>query len=275
MSNVKTVGILYHPKLNEAMALAEKLIQVLRSFSISAWFCSAWEEQTARNQLDDSEFIISIGGDGTILRTARVVLSHSIPILGINLGRLGFMTELNANEAVQSLSALLSGKGWIDERAMLQASSAHSGRTFHALNDVVVGRGAIARAMSVDVNIDGVDFTTYRVDAVILATATGSTAYALAAGGPVLHPESQNILLQPVATHLGLGYGLVLPAAATIRLTAHVDYPATLSIDGQNNPPLGNGEQIEVKHSPFLTRFLRLKPRGSFYSALAQRLVGK
>jgi len=272
---MKTIGILYHPKLDEGRALAEKLAQALRSSGNSAWFCSAWEEQTARNQLDESELIISIGGDGTILRTARVVLSHSIPILGVNLGRLGFMTELSANEAEQSLPALLSGKGWIDERAMLQARSSRSGRTFHALNDVVVGRGAVARAINVDVNIDGMDFSTYRVDAVILATATGSTAYALAAGGPVLHPESQNILLQPVATHLGLGYGLVLPATATIKLTAHIDYPAVLSIDGQNNPPLENGEQIEVKRSPFLTRFLRLKPRGSFYSALAQRLVGK
>jgi len=272
---MKTIGILYHPKLNEARALAEKLTQSLRSSGNSAWFCSAWEEQTARNQLDESELIISIGGDGTILRTARVVLSRSIPILGINLGQLGFMTELSASEAEQSLPALLSGKGWIDERAMLQVSSARSGSTYHALNDAVIGRGAIPRAINVDVNIDGVDFTTYRVDAVILATATGSTAYALAAGGPVLHPESQNILLQPVATHLGLGYGLVLPATAIIKLTTHSYHPAVLSIDGQNNPTLENGEQIEIKRSPFLTRFLRLKSRGSFYSALAHRLVGK
>ena len=272
---MKIIGILYHPKLDEARKLAERLAQSLRSSGYSVWFGSAWEETEAKNQLDESELIISIGGDGTILRIARAMLPHSIPILGVNLGRPGFMTELSADEAEQRLPTLLSGKGWIDERSMLQASSIRSDNTFHALNDVVVGRGAVARAINVDVNIDGVYFTSHRVDAVILATATGSTAYALAAGGPVLHPESQNILLQPVATHLGLGNSLVLPATATVKLTIHTYHPGLLSIDGQSNPPLEDGEQVEVKRSPFLTRFLRFKPRGSYYSMLAQRLVGK
>lgn len=272
---MKIIGILYHPKLDEARKLTERLSQSLRSSGYSVWSGSAWEEPGSKNQLDNSELIISIGGDGTILRTARVVLSHSIPILGVNLGRLGFMTELNADEAEQRLPTLLTGNSWIDERSMLQASSTSSGKIFHALNDVVMGRGSVARAINVDVNIDGVYFTSHRVDAVILATATGSTAYALAAGGPVLHPESQNILLQPVATHMGPSQSLVLPATATIRLTVHTYHPALLSIDGQINPTLEDGEQVEIKRSPFLTRFLRFKPRGSFYSMLAQRLVGK
>src|SRR4030042_642368 len=271
---MKIIGILYHPKLDEARKLSDRLAKSLRSSGYSVWLGSAWEEQAAKNQLNDSELILSKGGDGTILRTARIVLSHSIPILGINLGRLGFMTELSADEAEHRLPALLSEQGWIDERAMLQASPTRSGHTFHALNDVVIGRGAVARAINVNVNIDGVDFTSHRVDAVILATATGSTAYALAAGGPVLYPESQNILLQPVATHLGPGSGLVLPATTNIKLTVHTYHTGLLSIDGQDNLPLEDDEQIEVKRSPFLTRFLRFKPRQSFYSTLAQRLVG-
>ncbi len=273
---MKTIGILYHPKLSEGKPLADKLAKKLRAYGQSPWVCSAWEEQTARSKLDGTDMVIAIGGDGTILRASRLVLTQDVPIVGINMGRLGFMTEMTADEVDHNLPLLLEGKGWLDKRAMLQATLTRSGRVFHALNDVVIGRGAIARVISIEVKVDGVPFTTYRADAVILASATGSTAYSLAAGGPVLHPQSQDILLQPLACHLGPSYGLIFPENVTLQIEVESRHQAILNIDGQSNLPLENNEIIEVKHSPHVTSFLRMKPpTGAFYGTLAQRLAGK
>ena len=153
--------------------------------------CSAWEEEKAKPQVAGSDLILSIGGDGTILRAARAVVPHAVPIVGINLGHLGFMTELKATEALDKLPRLLGGEGWIEERTMLEAETVSDGKTFHVLNDVVVGRGSSARVVNIETRIDGEVLTTYRADGVIVATATGSTSYLLAAGGPILYPQAR------------------------------------------------------------------------------------
>ncbi|GAI07775.1 unnamed protein product, partial [marine sediment metagenome] len=198
---MKKVGILYHPMIEAAYTLAKKLQDFLSSSSISVWLCSAWEGEKARAQVAETDLILSIGGDGTILRVAQAVVPGLTPITGINLGKLGFMTELSADEAVDKLPALLAGDGWIDERAVLEAELSptnqehKSARIFYALNDVVVARGAIARIVYVEASINGEPLTTYKADGVIVATATGSTGYSLAAGGPILHPQAKEFLL--------------------------------------------------------------------------------
>jgi len=121
------IGILYHPMIEAANSLAKKLDEFLSSEGISVWLCSAWEREKSRAQVNDTDLILSIGGDGTILRAVQAVVPHPIPITGINLGKLGFMTELAADEAVAKLPALLAGEGWIDERATLEAASSHAG----------------------------------------------------------------------------------------------------------------------------------------------------
>ncbi|GAH02056.1 unnamed protein product, partial [marine sediment metagenome] len=140
-------------------------------------------------------------------RAVQVAVPGLTPIAGVNLGKLGFMTELSVDEAVAKLPALLAGEGWIDERAMLEAELSPAGqdepaRIFYALNDVVVARGAIARTVYIEASIDGETLTTYKADGVIVATATGSTGYSLAAGGPILHPQSKEFLLLPIVPHL-------------------------------------------------------------------------
>ena len=279
--DMKRVGILYHPMIEAAYTLAKELQQFLTSKGISVWLCSAWEGERAKAQVNHTDLILTIGGDGTILRAAQVVVLSQALITGINLGKLGFMTELNADEARAKLPALLAGKGWIDERAMLEAELSpsdkehESPRIFYALNDVVVSRGTIARVIYIDASIDGELLTTYKADGVVVATATGSTGYALAAGGPILHPQAKDFLLLPMLPHLSSAYCLVLLATAVVKLQVNTAHQAMLSIDGHINLPLNSGTSITVKHSSATARFLRVYPETSFYSSLELRLKGK
>ena len=275
---MKKVGILYHPMVKATHLKAKELQDFLDARGVSTWLCSAWEREKARAQLNGTNVIITIGGDGTILRAAQVVAPEMTPITGINMGKLGFMTELSADEALEKLPALLAGEGWIDERAMIEAELSTKNeepRIFHALNDVVIARGAIARGVHIEASVDGQHLTNYKADGVILATATGSTSYSLAAGGPILYPQSDDFLLLPIAPHLCSAYVMVLPATAVVRLRITTVHQATLSIDGHVNLPLSSGDIITVKHSPNRARFLRIHSKTSFYSSLEQKLKGK
>ena len=275
---MKKIGVLYHPKVQATRSKAREIETFLKNKGISVWTCSAWDKDKACEQVPGTELIITVGGDGTILRAAQAVIPVSPPILSINMGKLGFMTELSSLEALAVLPDILEGKGWIDQRVMLRAEVVAGGgqpQVFHALNDVVVARGEIARLIKVIAGIDGQPLTTYRADGVIVATATGSTGYALAARGPVLDPQSQDILLTPVAPHLCLAYPLVLSPAAVITLRLETYITATISVDGHINLPLENGDTVTVGRSPHVTRFLRVRPRESFYSSLEEKLKGK
>jgi NAD+ kinase len=275
---MKRIGILYHPMIKVAHTLAEEVKDFLTAKGVSVWLGSAWEGEKAKSQLKGTELILTVGGDGTILRATQVAVAAQIPITGINLGKLGFMAELSADEFRDKLPALLEGKGWLDERAMLEAElDTGSGKvsTFYALNDVVVARGAIARVVYVEASIDGEPLTTYKADGVIVATATGSTGYSLSAGGPILHPQSKEFLLTPILPHLSLAYTLVLPAEAVVELRLTTHHQAGLSVDGHINLPLESGAVISVKRSSNCGRFLRVHPKAAFYSSLEQKLKGK
>ena len=277
---MKRVGILYHPLKESAYSLAKKLEKFLSTKGISAWVCSAWEGEAARTQVNGTDLILSIGGDGTILRAAQAVVPEPTPITGINLGNLGFMTELSVDEAEEKVTALVGGEGWIDERSLLEAELSpveerEPSRLFYALNDVVVARGAVARVIYVEASIDEEPLTTYKADGVIVATATGSTGYALATGGPVLHPQAKELIMLPIAPHLSSAYTLVLPSKAVVKLRLSTTHSATLSIDGHTNLPLSEGATVTVRHSSNTVRFLRVHPETSFYSSLEQKLKGK
>lgn len=239
---------------------------------VSTGMCSAWEEEAARAEVEGTDLVLSVGGDGTILRAARAVAPLSVPIVGINLGKLGFLTELTADEARDRLPALLNGEGWIDERSMLQAEL--PGRdTLHALNDIVIARGVNPRVIYVDIAIDGTALTTYKADGVIVASATGSTGYSLAAGGPILYPQARDMVLNPIAPHPTFDNSLVLPAASVVELKVHAERQAVLSVDGQVDLMLESGDTVKVSLSPHVTRLLRLNPPTIFYSTLVRRLV--
>lgn len=278
---MKKIGILYHPIKEDAYPFAHKIQQSLSAKGLSVWLCSAWDTAPAVAQVADTDLLLTIGGDGTILRAAQVAVISGTPLTGINLGKLGFMTELHVDEVAAKLPALLAGEGWIDERAMLEAEVAAANQThqprvpFYALNDVVIARGSLPRLVNIEATIDGEPLTNYKCDGIIVATATGSTGYSLAAGGPILHPQSIDFLLLPIVPHLSLSYTLVLPAASTVGLRVSTVTQATLSIDGHINLPLDNGATVTVKRSARTVRFLRLHPPATFYRHLEQKLKGK
>ena len=269
---MKRAGILYHPRIEKAQSLANKLEGLLATQGVSSWRCSAWDEDKARPQVEGSDLIFGIGGDGTILHIARVAAPLAVPILGINLGKLGFITEIDGNELLSRLPDLLKGGGWIEERAMLQTQ--FEDKVLYALNDIVL-RNTTVRLVNIEVEIDGAPVTTYRADGIIIATATGSTAYSLAAGGPILYPQSKEIILQPVSCHLGLNHSLILPPQSIVNLKVASRDTATLSLDGQVNSPLSSEQNVMIKLSPHIARFLRIHPPTYFYSSLWQKLRGK
>ena len=276
---LQKIGLVYHPLNKQALIQAHRLAERVAKAEIVHWLCSAWEPDGIRSKINGTDLVITCGGDGTILRVAQVTAEAGVPILGINLGRLGFMTELTTTEVDKELDKIMDGAGWVEERAMLQAhlrvaSNNESTKSFHALNDVVIARGEIARIVHIAAEIDGHPFTTYRADGVMVATATGSTGYSLAAYGPVLHPESPNFVLTPIVPHLTLRYPLVLPASAQVKLTLYTTHRATLSIDGHTSLSLGDGDSLVIESGPHKTMFLRLRARGYFYRLLDQKLKG-
>lgn len=276
---MKRVGILYNGRMTAAQEMAHRLVKELSGSDF--WVCSVGDEPGVKAQLSGTSLVISIGGDGTILRAARVVVPWSVPIVGINLGKLGFMAELSAQEALEKLPQFLAGSAQVEERVMLLAELPARVRTgeglsaYYALNEAAIGRGAVSRVVYVDVTVDGEHLTTYKADGVILATATGSTGYALAAGGPILYPSSRDMLLQPVAPHLSLPHAIVLPATAVVDMTVRSDHQAMLSIDGQVDISLQDGERVRVRVSPYSARFLRAQSPSYFYGTLPRRLKGQ
>ncbi len=276
------IGIVYHGKMPEARALAETLRKSLADGVNEVWLSEAWDEASSKSQAPGTGLLISIGGDGTVLRAARLVVPHEVPLLGINLGRLGFLTELRDGEnTLRRLPDVIAGNWHVEERAMLhvQVLGSRDGPVLrgaqpylHALNDIVVGRNALGRTIIVSAFIDGTLVAEYRADGVIVATATGSTAYSQSLGGPILHPEAKEMLLIPLAPHLGQSNPLVLSAASSIDLALEPGHAADMSIDGEKGIELTGGQVVRISMSPHVARFVRLPDSPSFYERVAVRL---
>lgn len=267
-------GILYNAKIPAAQDLAGALEAWLNERSVSTWVCPASEEARAKLKMSGTTAVISLGGDGTMMRVARLAAIEDVPILGVNMGNLGFTTELGPVDVYERIPDFLDGRGWLDERAMLEVElPLHSmPTTLHALNDVVVARGSVVRLIRVRASVDGQPITTYKTDGIIVATATGSTGYSLAAGGPILFPNAPEFLLTPIAPHLRLSAPLVLSSDALVELDVQTAHEARLSIDGQVEVPLRNIDVIRVRRSPYMTKLLRIQPKSFFYQTLFERL---
>jgi len=283
MNSSRLVGIVYNALVPQAEEMAKALQEHL-GLGEEGWVRPAAEVESAADLAKETRLIITVGGDGTILRAAKLSVPYEVPMLGINLGRLGFMTELKVEEALDKVPHYLDGDTWVEERSMLQVhpriqgshESAQKGSvpssTYHALNDVVLGRGAVARLVRIRAVIDGEHLTTYGADAVIIATATGSTGYNLSVGGPILDPRSADFILKPVAPHLGLAPGLVLPSTSVVELTVETEHQAMLSVDGYVDLPLAAGDGVMIQQSPHKARFLRAYPPTHYYATLTRRL---
>ena len=265
-------AILYNAASERARPLAEALAETLGA---RRPLLSTADGETDLAELGPSA-LITVGGDGTLLRAARMAAEADVPLLGVNLGRLGFLTEIEAADAVRLAPEYLAGGyAWMDERRMAQAEAQAEGAPrspVAVLNDVVVGRGRIAHLAQIGVSVNGVELTTYQADAVIVATATGSTAYALAAGGPILYPASGDLVIVPVATHGDLDAPVIAPAESSVELVVKSAHDAIMTADGFVDVPLRRGDAVTVSASSRRARFLRAGSPNRFYETLVYRL---
>lgn len=268
-------GILHHPKLPHSQDLAREIAQFLEERGQQSWTGSSWAPEGFVEQLGSTDLIITLGGDGTILRTARVCAAAAVPILAVNLGRLGYLAELQPANWRQGLEEVLKQAYWLEERMMLVAEHHRGDELLHgslSLNEAVVGRGRLARVIRITANVDGAEVARYVADGLIAATPTGSTAYAFAAGGPIMPPTIRNILLVPIAPMFGLARPVVLSQGALVRLTVETDHEAILTVDGQLEVPLQSGDQVTVRAADYVASFVRLRPPSYFYQSLSTRL---
>jgi NAD+ kinase len=275
---LKQVGILAHPQRPQTAPAAAQIQQSLQGSGLTTWLETNWEETTVREAVSQSQMVVAIGGDGAMLRAARVCAPYAVPVLGVNMGHLGFLTALNWPDGWENgLRTVQDGNYWIEARMMIQAQHIRAGEilaTGDALNDVVVSRGVEARTVQLETYIDQGWATTYNADALIIATATGSTAYALAAGGPILPPELRNILLVPVAPHLSMDRPLVLSEGVTVEIFIPLDCrtETVLTVDGVLTSTLLPGDRVRIYASQHVSRFVRLGERNYFYRSLLDRL---
>jgi NAD+ kinase len=272
---MQTIGLLYHPKIRESLRLAEELDRLLKARGLSTWVGSAWEDEEARARMPELDLIVTFGGDGTILRAARMAVLYGTPILSVNMGRFGFLAEAQPDQVAAIMDTVLSGSYWLEDRIMLRAElrrGTEDRGSYEALNDVVVGHGTISRVVRLAAYVDGEHVANYVGDGLIVATPTGSTAYSLAAGGPILHPRLEDILLTPIAPHRALERSLVLPPESVIEIRLSTEYQAVLTIDGQIETQLEDGDIVTVTVSPHRCKLVRTQPTNYFGRNLLERL---
>jgi NAD+ kinase len=264
-----------YPKMPGTFVEAEAMCKYLKEKGVEAEFGSLYDE-TLRKRVRRGEFdlLIMAGGDGSVLRAGHLTAASKVPVLGVNLGKLGFLIQVEKEEWREYFDKLLNGEAWIESRMMLHAEHVRSGEvlgSWDALNEVVVGRGQILRPIRISASVDGRHLTSYVADGLIAATATGSTAYALAAGGPILPPELRNILLVPIAPHLSVDRAVVLAEGSTVRMQINGEN-AVLSIDGQASIVLSEDDHVDVRAAEVTTQFVRFGDPGYFYRNLTAHM---
>ncbi|MBZ0299721.1 MAG: NAD(+)/NADH kinase [Anaerolineae bacterium] len=278
MATLKHIGILAHPLRPKTAPVAELIAQQLQARGIDTWVSTRWTEDDVQAAVEQSDLVVAIGGDGAMLRAARVCAPYQVPVLGVNMGQLGFLTEIDDPQNCDShFDRLLSGDYWIESRMMVQAQVMRDGEVeacADALNDVVVSRRLVTSTIRLEMYIDRDWATTYNGDALIIATPTGSTAYALASGGPILPPELRNILVVPVAPHLSMDRPIVLAEGALVDVipvpNGHAD--VVVSVDGRLLWDLQERDRVSVQASENISRFLRMRGKNYFYRSLLDRL---
>jgi NAD+ kinase len=272
---VKRIGILCNPTYPETFHLAEQICQEYGSRGDLILSSTAEREEQDLSLPPDLDLLLTLGGDGTMLRAAHLVASNGTPILGIHMGRLGFLAEVRRAHWRASLQRVLDGDYWLEQRAMLGCRMLRGDQVFgpwEALNEAVIGRSGISHVVELSTFVDDGYFTTYVADGLIVATATGSTAYALSAGGPILPPELRNMLLVPICPHLSLERTVVLAEGAEVSVRVESAVEGVLIVDGVNQATLLNGDQIVLGLSPHATHFVRLYDRREVYETLMERL---
>ena len=281
-SIAKSVGIVSKPSKPELSHVLPELLGWLekRGYKVvidreSGCFLEG-RESVDREKITSGalDYVIVLGGDGTLLSAARVVAKAGVPILGVNLGTLGFLTEVPAAELYPALEAIHAGSYSVDARSLVHCDLIRGGKpvgSYDALNDVIVNKVSIARLASLDLYIDEVYVSNYKADGMIIATPTGSTAYSLAAGGPILMPSVEALVVNPVSPHSLTHRALVVRDSSEIVISVSMDHEeAYLSIDGQVGMPLKNGDRVVCRKSEHKVKLIRISK--TFFDVLRTKL---
>jgi NAD+ kinase len=249
---VHRIGFAYNPTSEPAVELRERAEGWCRMHGIEHWASQAQEFEVLVRELATTDVLVVLGGDGTLLRAARAVIQVDVPLLGVNLGKVGFLSKVEATELEAVLAQLVAGEYTTDARMALEARLLPAGHddgatVHHALNDVVVARGALARVVRMDVAIGPTHLATFIADGLVVSSPTGSTGYSFSAGGPIVAPDSRNLIVTPIAAYLSTVRSVVVGPDQVVRCRIVDATEAIVSIDGREDVPVAVGDVVEVR----------------------------
>ena len=279
---VKKIGVFCKPKAPSATDILGGLIPWLRKQNYHVFLdegTAAIINETSSHEkkeiFQQADLLIVLGGDGTLLSVARVAHPHNIPILAVNLGSLGFLAEISIDELYPSLENILAGKFEIENRMLLNACIWRNGEKVedhNVLNDVVINKGVVARVINLQVLVNGQYMTSYRADGLIIATPTGSTAYSLSAGGPIIHPSMHTLVLSPICPFTLTNRSILIPDQSIIQVKLAAEYDdVRVTLDGQEGYDMRAGDILEIKKTKTPLQLIR-GPNKNYYQILRDKL---
>lgn len=281
--NSRSIGIMANPGKAGLEVLIRQIcdwlisrgIQVMAQDDLVRKFGAGIRESSLDEMVKKIECLLVFGGDGTILNCSRMVAASGVPVLGINLGHLGFLSEIDVPDIQPGLESVIKGDYHIEERMMIQAAVLRDGKeidNYMGLNDAVITKGAFARLIFLETRVDGEQVGTYPADGIIVSTPTGSTAYSLSAGGPVVTPELDLMLITPICPHALWARPIVISSDCVVEVELLSDKgEVMLTIDGQHGLGLVKDDVVRITRAPFKVKFIRLKTR-NFFRVLKQKL---
>ena len=249
--SIRRIGFAFNPTNDQAVELCDRAAGWCRMHDTDQWAAPAGDIDVLRRELPSSDVLVVLGGDGTFLRAAQAVAEIDVPLLGINLGKVGFLSSAEANELEAVLDKLLRGDFTVGERMGLTGAILPAGRPsddrFTALNDIVIARGSLARVVRLDVTIDESHLATFVADGLVVSSPTGSTGYSFSAGGPILDPQSRNLIVTPIAGYLSAIRSIVVSPRQVVRCRVVDAHEALVSIDGREDRRIQVGDVVEVR----------------------------
>jgi NAD+ kinase len=279
---MKRIGIIAKGNKPEAIPVVKELIGWLKDRKVDAFVEAEIAKAITHPAMDKQkmaeavEMVVVLGGDGTLLAAARALQKKQVPILGVNLGGLGFLTEITLAELYPMLEAILRGDYKTDERMLLEARVWRKNKvadTFQVLNDVVINKGALARIIELETSVDQEYLTTFRSDGLIISTPTGSTGYSLSAGGPIVYPSLPSIIITPICPHTMTNRPILVPNEAVVTVTlCSAGQEVFLTLDGQVGFKMELHDRVEVKKGEGFVRLIKSPARG-YFEVLRQKLM--
>ncbi|TME12631.1 MAG: NAD(+)/NADH kinase [Chloroflexi bacterium] len=276
-SPVRRIGLAYNPTSDPAVELRERASGWADVHGLQQWAAPAADREALHRELPGTDVLVVLGGDGTFLRAAHAVIEDDVPLLGINVGKVGFLSKVEAKDIERVLARLVEGRFEIEPRMALQGRILRGGSEptddrLLALNDIVIARGSLARVVRLDTSIDASHLASFIADGLVVASPTGSTGYSFSAGGPILGPTARNLVVTPIAGYLTTIRSVVVGPTAVVRCRVVDAHEALVSVDGREDIPLAVGDVVEVRA---IERPVRLvEPEGSlpFWDLVRQKV---